>query len=202
MKADELRAQSQRLEEQVRKQYWVDKVQIDVLVLEVGWETIRMTFDDRVIEYHASYVGEEPISTLIDAADALGGCYNGYLEYKCFVQWQKEPGCIEITFYRKEDKDYIEMTIESDDPEIDGYSAYFDYNVFKDAVIKASLTVLQKYGIIGYSLGWNKTYHTFPIHQLLALLGIKSSISTESDERYSNVFEELDILKAALSKQE
>ena len=53
MTADELRAQSQRLEEQVRKQYWVDKVQIDVLELEVGWGTIRMTFDDRVIEYHA-----------------------------------------------------------------------------------------------------------------------------------------------------
>ncbi len=202
MTADELKAQSQRLEEQVRKQYWVDRVQIDVLDLEVGWETIRMTFDDRVIEYCASYVGEEPISTLVDAADALDGCYNGYREEKCFVQWQKEPGFIEITFYRKEDRDYIEMSIESDDPEIDGYSAYFDYSVFKDAVIKASLTVLKKYGIVGYSLGWNKSYHTFPVHQLLALLGIKSSISTESDERYSSVFEELEILKNTLIQSE
>lgn len=202
MTADELNAQSQRLEEQVRKQYWVDRVQIDVLDLEVGWETIRMTFDDRVIEYCASYVGEEPISTLVDAADALDGCYNGYREEKCFVQWQKEPGFIEITFYRKEDRDYIEMSIESDDPEIDGYSAYFDYSVFKDAVIKASLTVLKKYGIVGYSLGWNKSYHTFPVHQLLALLGIKSSISTESDERYSSVFEELEILKNTLRQSE
>lgn len=197
-----MKAQSQRLEEQVRKQYWVDRVQIDVLDLEVGWETIRMTFDDRVIEYCASYVGEEPISTLVDAADALDGCYNGYREEKCFVQWQKEPGFIEITFYRKEDRDYIEMSIESDDPEIDGYSAYFDYSVFKDAVIKASLTVLKKYGIVGYSLGWNKSYHTFPVHQLLALLGIKSSISTESDERYSSVFEELEILKNTLIQAE
>lgn len=202
MTADELNAQSQRLEEQVRKQYWVDRVQIDVLDLEVGWETIRMTFDDRVIEYCASYVGEEPISTLVDAADALDGCYNGYREEKCFVQWQKEPGFIEITFYRKEDRDYIEMSIESDDSEIDGYSAYFDYSVFKDAVIKASLTVLKKYGIVGYSLGWNKSYHTFPVHQLLALLGIKSSISTESDERYSSVFEELEILKNTLIQAE
>ena len=202
MTADELKAQSQRLEEQVRKQYWVDRVQIDVLDLEVGWETIRMTFDDRVIEYCASYVGEEPISTLVDAADALDGCYNGYREEKCFVQWQKEPGFIEITFYRKEDREYIEMSIESDDPEIDGYSAYFDYSVFKDAVIKASLTVLKKYGIVGYSLGWNKSYHTFPVHQLLALLGIKSSISTESDERYSSVFEELEILKNTLIQSE
>lgn len=202
MTADELKAQSQRLEEQVRKQYWVDRVQIDVLDLEVGWETIRMTFDDRVIEYCASYVGEEPISTLVDAADELDGCYNGYREEKCFVQWQKEPGFIEITFYRKEDRDYIEMSIESDDPEIDGYSAYFDYSVFKDAVIKASLTVLKKYGIVGYSLGWNKSYHTFPVHQLLALLGIKSSISTESDERYSSVFEELEILKNTLIQAE
>ena len=202
MTADELNAQSQRLEEQVRTQYWVDRVQIDVLDLEVGWETIRMTFDDRVIEYCASYVGEEPISTLVDAADALDGCYNGYREEKCFVQWQKEPGFIEITFYRKEDRDYIEMSIESDDPEIDGYSAYFDYSVFKDAVIKASLTVLKKYGIVGYSLGWNKSYHTFPVHQLLALLGIKSSISTESDERYSSVFEELEILKNTLIQAE
>ena len=202
MTADELKAQSQQLEEQVRKQYWVDRVQIDVLDLEVGWETIRMTFDDRVIEYCASYVGEEPISTLVDAADALDGCYNGYREEKCFVQWQKEPGFIEITFYRKEDRDYIEMSIESDDPEIDGYSAYFDYSVFKDAVIKASLTVLKKYGIVGYSLGWNKSYHTFPVHQLLALLGIKSSISTESDERYSSVFEELEILKNTLIQAE
>ena len=167
-----------------------------------GWETIRMTFDDRVIEYCASYVGEQPISTLVDAADALDGCYNGYREEKCFVQWQKEPGFIEITFYRKEDRDYIEMSIESDDPEIDGYSAYFDYSVFKDAVIKASLTVLKKYGIVGYSLGWNKSYHTFPVHQLLALLGIKSSISTESDERYSSVFEELEILKNTLIQAE
>ena len=197
-----MKAQSQRLEEQVRKQFWVDRVQIDVLDLEVGWETIRMTFDDRVIEYCASYVGEEPISTLVDAADALDGCYNGYREEKCFVQWQKEPGFIEITFYRKEDRDYIEMSIESDDPEIDGYSAYFDYSVFKDAVIKASLTVLKKYGIVGYSLGWNKSYHTFPVHQLLALLGIKSSISTESDERYSSVFEELEILKNTLIQAE
>ena len=197
-----MNAQSQRLEEQVRKQYWVDRVQIDVLDLEVGWETIRMTFDDRVIEYCASYVGEEPISTLVDAADALDGCYNGYREEKCFVQWQKEPGFIEITFYRKEDRDYIEMSIESDDSEIDGYSAYFDYSVFKDAVIKASLTVLKKYGIVGYSLGWNKSYHTFPVHQLLALLGIKSSISTESDERYSSVFEELEILKNTLIQAE
>ena len=197
-----MKAQSQRLEEQVRKQYWVDRVQIDVLDLEVGWETIRMTFDDRVIEYCASYVGEEPISTLVDAADALDGCYNGYREEKCFVQWQKEPGFIEITFYRKEDRDYIEMSIESDDSEIDGYSAYFDYSVFKDAVIKASLTVLKKYGIVGYSLGWNKSYHTFPVHQLLALLGIKSSISTESDERYSSVFEELEILKNTLIQAE
>ena len=202
MTADELRAQSQRFEEQVRKQYWVDKVQIEVLNLEVGWETIRMTFDDRVVEYRASYVGAEPISTLIDAADALDGCYNGYREEKCFVQWQKEPGCMEITFYRKADKDYIELTIESDDPEIDGYSANFNYIVFKDAVIKASQTVLKRYGIVGYSLGWNNPYHTFPIHQLLALLGIKSSISTESDESYSSVFEELEILKNTLIQSE
>ena len=94
------------------------------------------------------------------------------------------------------------MSIESDDPEIDGYSAYFDYSVFKDAVIKASLTVLKKYGIVGYSLGWNNPYHTFPIHQLLALLGIKSSISTESDESYSSVFEELEILKNTLIQSE
>lgn len=81
-----LRAQSERLEESVRKQYWAEKVQIDVLELEFGWETIRMTFNDRVIEYRASYVGEEPISSLIDAATALDECYDGYIEDVCYIQ--------------------------------------------------------------------------------------------------------------------
>lgn len=198
--AEYLRAQSERLEEQVRKQYWVEKVQIDVLELEFGWETIRMTFNDRVIEYSASYVGEEPVSSLIDAATALDECYDGYIEDVCYIQWQNEPGYMEMTLFRKPGKDYIEMTIESDDPEIDGYGAYFDYNVFKDAVIKASLSVLKRYGIMGYSLGWDKQYNAFPIHQFLALLGIKAERPSDNDECKSNVFEELEQLMNALNQ--
>lgn len=195
-----MRAQSERLEEQVRRQCWVEKVQIEVLELEFGWETIRMTFDDRVIEYRASYVGEEPISSLIDAATALDECYDGYIEDVCYVQWQKEPGCMEMTLFRKPGKDYIDMKIESDDPEIDGYGVYFDYNAFKDAVIKASISVLKRYGIMGYSLAWNKTYNAFPIHQFLALLGIKAERQSCNDECKSNVFEELEILMNVLNQ--
>ena len=75
-----------------------------------------------------------------------------------------------------------------------------DYNAFKDAVLKASISVLKRYGIMGYSLAWNMPYNAFPIHKFLALLGIKAERQSCNDECKSNVFEELEILMNVLNQ--
>ena len=57
-----------------------------------GWCRIFMLINDKEIHYNASYLGQNPLASFIDACEDLyneGGTY--------YVVWQAEPGILDIT---------------------------------------------------------------------------------------------------------
>lgn len=57
-----------------------------------GWCRIFMLINDKEIHYNASYLGQNPLASFIDACEDL---YNERGTY--YVVWQAEPGILDIT---------------------------------------------------------------------------------------------------------
>lgn len=73
-----------------------------------------------------------------------------------------------------------------------------DYETFKNAVIKASLTLLETYGFVGYVDSWSEHSNVFPLCELLELLGIRSEYHEESDSKRSCLKDEIELLSALI----
>lgn len=169
----------------------------------VGSETISLRFGDTVIHYDLTYMGPEALSTLIDSVISLGYEETINIDTERFrTTWETEPGTLKLSFYRNKITNRTLLKTESDSESLNGLEIEFDFNEYKEAVIKESLRVLKLYGLRGFNASWADGMDVFPINSLLALLGADIDYHEKTFECSSNIFTELDILKAALIKQE
>ena len=141
-----------------------------------------MYFDDLKICFYASYMGQEPLASLIQAVYELeeeGFCDidSDETRYEADIQWLSEPGYLKMMFYRKEDILHIHLKTADD---FEGKAIMEEelrfsvlFKTLKDAVIRESLRILRKYGIRGYYESWSD-HRDFPLGMLLILLGCSS----------------------------
>ena len=165
----------------------IEKFEFDIRDLSYGWETICLKFDKVSIVFRTSYVGEEPLSTLISSAADL----QNEGDNVCNLFWHSEPGHIELEIKRKEE--IIDIVVKEE-----GKRQCFTmpFLLFSKAVVDAGLKALRKYGIRGFNDNWDRTmsFDYFPINSLLKLLGCDSVSDDALEEVRSNVFNELDLL--------
>lgn len=162
-----------------KKNAIVERVEIQVKSLCCGYEGIDMYFDDLKVSFHASYLGQEPLSSLVQAVYELEE--EGFFDidsdekrYEADIQWLSEPGYLKMMFHRKDDILHIHLDTADDfeDKVIMKEELHFSvsFNTFKEAVLRESLRILRKYGIRGYYKSWSD-HRDFPLGMLFSILG-------------------------------
>ena len=166
----------------------MEQFQFYVQSISYGWCDVEMQINDKQIFYSASYIGHNPLITLIEVC----------LEFKkekerCFIEWQDEPGIlqIELSIYVNKqlrfdiyNKEGLEV--------IDEWHEVIPLDVFLDSVISEGFRVLNSLGIRGFRTAWQND-EEFPLGALL-------EISGRADNKYyldaccSNLLDEVECL--------
>lgn len=167
----------------------------------VGSEIISLRFGDTVIHYEPTYMGPEALSTIINSVVSLSykETINVDTERFC-TTWETEPGTLKLSFHRNKITNNTMLKTVSDSENLNGLEIEFDFEEYKEAVIKEALRVLKTYGLRGFNESWSDGMDVFPLNSLLVLLGAKVNYDKNTWDCDSNIFTELDILKDALSK--
>lgn len=183
----------------------VTDIRINVKSICFGSEDIELIFGHTVIPFYASYMGPEPISTLLDSLIALeieliensDPCYH--------VSWADEPSYLKLDMWKKKESDILHLGIEYNN-EGDGiyhkeekWEFELSYQCYRKAIINESIRLLKQYGLDGFNRNWCDGNDTFPLNSLLILLGNVSKFDQEKEYSYSDIFSELSLLKAIFS---
>ncbi|MBR5550833.1 MAG: hypothetical protein IKV83_02805 [Muribaculaceae bacterium] len=185
----------------------VSNVEIKVLDMEVGWQTINLMFDEICVLFRASYLGVCPLSSLISVvAEIDRDIEYGNIPDQMCLRWYKEPGMMQFDVKYDGKNDYISIKITDEDFFLYGkqysdienpmeeYHFEVSHEIFKSAVIKEATRMLKQYGIRGYNENWLDNFDEFPISSYLQLLGNESEHDKESDILSSNLKEEARLL--------
>lgn len=185
----------------------VSKVDIKVVDMEVGWQSINLIFDEVCVGFRASYMGQCPLSTLISLVAEIDRDieYGNYPD-QMHLKWYDEPGVLQFDIEYNGETDLISIKITDEDffryekrhDEIanpkEEYHFEVSHEVFKSAVLREATRMLKQYGIRGYNENWLDNFDEFPISSYLQLLGNKSKRDKESDILSSNIKEEARLL--------
>ena len=181
-----------------------DRFSINVKEICYGNETLEIVFGDHVLEIMPSYMGPEPLSTLIDS---LNEFELGYKEDDDSTTWSDEPGCWKLKFVLDRNTFVLNILISHYDDglfrECKGekeweFSVSMPYQKYRTEVIRIALFTLKRYGLRGINGNWCDGTDSFAINGLIRILGSQVRFEDDKDEYYSDIFSELDILKKAL----
>ena len=181
----------------------VNSFDIEIKSLSWGSEDIVLTFDNQEVSFYASYLGEEPLSSLIESLIALEEEIENLDYTRFFIQWHSEPGVLDFEMYKDKGKDHMKIIIKRDDDNMDvsddSVAETFElpYSLYKKTVINTALKALIKYGVKGFNDSWSDGTETFPLCSLISLLTKSSSFNEESC--HSDIFEELECIRKALN---
>lgn len=176
-----------------------DRFEIEITEFSFGWMKLVFKINGIEIPFTASYVGAEPLGSLIEAVNVLEECYEGCQESWCFLSWVREPGRSDIELVRNVCTDKLKININLDadlDEENESPRKWeiedFDYSVFKRGVLKCVFSALQKYGLLGYSMTWHASDgYKFPFDALLKVLGVEANFDEETESFRSDIINDL-----------
>lgn len=183
----------------------VNSFDIKIKSLSWGSEDIVLTFDNQDISFHASYIGEEPLSSLIESLIALEEEIINLDYTHFFIKWQSEPGVLDIEMKKDKGKDHMKIIIKRDDDNMDvgdgtGAKTFeLPYSLYKKTVIDTALKALVKYGVKGFNDSWSDGTETFPLCSLISLLTKTSSFNKTEESFHSDIYEELNCIRQALN---
>lgn len=149
---------------------------------------LNISFNRITVPVRASYIGQEPLRSFIDSLQALEETYNGEKFTRYCISLEREPAKTDIKLIRNLETDKLRIDINLNaDLEGDDESARrwtiedLDYPVFKEGVLKWAFSMLQKYGILGYSMTWDASGgYQLPFDTLLKLLGKEADYDEET----------------------
>lgn len=176
-----------------------DRFEIEITEFSFGWMKLVFNINGIEIPFTASYVGPEPLGSLIEAVNGLEECYEGYKESKFFLSWEREPARSDIELVRNVCTDKLKININLDADLVEENESArkweiedFDYSVFKEGVLKCVFSMLKKYGILGYSMTWDASRgYKFPFADLLKILGVGTNFDEETESYRSDIINDL-----------
>lgn len=174
-----------------------------------GIAVIEMDFDGRHYRFQSTYMGENPLNSLINGLWTLKFHSHHFEESdrSCKFVWQDEPDGHLVRLCKKNDDLHIVIHYFSDATNFGGNSfmfedtklvldTVFNFDDFTKEVCKAAINAIKKYGILGYARSWDDRMNNFdfPVAKLLYLLG--SELKEDNNDLYFSDFDrELLILK-------
>ena len=175
-----------------------------------GWQTICLSFDDTNIGFLASYVGDCPLSSLITLVAGIDvEIQDGELPIKRHIEWFQEPGAMQLLVESDGMIDNITIKRTSQDllgfdfsvDEMENPDEIFHFQVhheaLRNAVMAEATRMLKEFGLSGYNDNWNDGLDNFPVCAFLQLLG-NNSVCVDDDAYYSNLSDEINLLKSIL----
>lgn len=163
-----------------------------------GWCRVLMLINDKEVWYNASYLGENPLETMIDACVELKEEAGHY-----YISWQKEPGILKIDL-NLDDTNMLHLDIvEQDESGDEIYGEWHEtvqFDDFVNAIIAEGFRVLNAFGLYGYRHSW-LNYTDFPLTNLLRLTG-KCDEIWKGDSCCTNISKEIGVLQEYISKLE
>ena len=136
--------------------------------LSFGWCRVVMLINDKKVCYNASYLGENPLASLIDA------CADYMIEPgKYYLSWQREPGLLKIDM-DLDDSNMLHLDIfdqdESGDTIYGEWHETIPFEDFVSAIVSEGFKVLNAFGLYGYRCSW-QNHEDFPLTNLLRITG-------------------------------
>lgn len=176
---------------EVNKQYMiqVDSFEVNVCQEGVGCEDITLSFGENVvINFYASYIGAEPLTTMIESLKELE--FDDWATYK----WFDEPGYITFDI-KKDSSSLLSILIDYDEDEsgrnIHKWHISMPYDIYKQSIIKAVIKALKEYGCNGYNKNWMDGESAMFMGSLISILTPSSEYNKEKDIFRSDIKEEL-----------
>lgn len=140
--------------------------------LALGWCRVFMLINDKRIDYNASYLGPNPLASFIEACADLMEEHGKY-----YIQWQQEPGRLQIDLNLDVDKMLHVDIINHNEPEEEWHEV-IHFDDFVSAIVSEGFRVLNAFGLYGYYRSW-QDHSEFPLTNLLR-------ITRECKEMWSN----------------
>ncbi len=174
-----------------------------------GWCGIELLINGKLIKFNASYLGPNPLASLIDvcfafyiARTSIGGDDKEEYSEKATVTWLDEPGALRLEFkLSKSDIVFIDIQSRDDDENIlEQWHETIPYENFKDAIVAEGFRVLNAFGLYGYYVAWSD-HKEFPLSQLLRLTG-KLEPEWDGDNCSTNLSKELECLSNFINELE
>lgn len=162
-----------------------------------GWCRVSMLINDKQIHCFASYTGDNPLASFINACAEFTLDGNDY-----YTVWNDEPGKMSIEMNLDESKLlHFNITQLEDETEKDSicgeWHESIPFDVFLSKTISEGFRVLNAFGLIGYLRSWQR--EDFPLALLLRLTG-DCKILREDDSCCTDISEEIEVLQKRISK--
>lgn len=184
----------------------VNSFSISVKSLSFGSEEITLIFDGQEIPFYASYIGPEPISSLVESLVRLEEEIENMDYTRYHITWSDEPGTLDFEMSKEKFEDHIQIKIKFDNCGIEQYHKTgnwefeMPYSLYRQTVLNTALKVIIEYGLNGLNDSWADGKDTFPFGSLVSLLGGQSAYHEESDSFRSNILDELKVLTDSIAK--
>lgn len=163
--------------------------------LSYGWCRVVMYINDKLIEYNASYLGPNPLATLIDACVDLMVDDGNY-----YITWQQEPGSLQIDLTLEEKILYFDIINHNGTDNEPEWHEKVPFEEFVSAIQAEGFRILNAFGLYGYQCSWQDN-SDFPLTNLLRLTGKFKQI-WKGDSCTTSIQEEIDCLSNHISKLE
>lgn len=174
-----------------------DVFKFRVKSISVGWCEVVMTINGKEIPFTASYLGDNPLASLIEACAKI---IDGWTEYK--ITWEDEPGTLDIDL-SLDDEDVLHfdilLTDESGDEDVvtEWHEAVPSDTVIS-AVISEGFRVLNAFGLYGYRNAW-MNHEDFPLTEFLHVV-LGTEYDWEKNNFTTDISEEVQVIRKHISK--
>lgn len=160
--------------------------------IDAGNCDVIMRLNDKEITYWASYIGHEPIASLITACANINQ-YNDHRPYH--LEWLDEPGILEIAILLDEDqKLHFDIYNRPEEAEAtESWHEVINYDDFVVAIVNEGFRVLNSYGLQGYLNAWIND--SFPITDLL-----RCTLFLDGKTHFSDFSQEIDCILSHIQK--
>ncbi|MBR5169251.1 MAG: hypothetical protein IKW85_01620 [Muribaculaceae bacterium] len=189
----------------------VKHIDVKVIAMGNGWQTIELTFDETRVGFLASYIGDCPLSSLITLVAKIDEeIQDGETPFKHHIEWFQEPGVMQLIIdsdgtiddiiINRTGRDMLGFDFNVDelkDPE-DIYHFKVRHEDLRNAVVAEGTSMLKDFGLRGYNDNWNDGPDNFPVAAFLLLLGNEVTYSEEDEVSFSRLDKEIDLLKSIL----
>lgn len=158
--------------------------------IEVGTCDVVMTINDKVIPYSASYIGIEPLKSMIEICAEI--MMELDVDGKYRTGWADEPGGLDFIFLPK-GNGLLHIDIVDEDTKEEWHEDV-PFEEFVAAIISESFRVLNAFGLYGYRSAWASETE-FPLSQLMMICGLYNKEDARRFGFTSNLVDEAEFLK-------